>query len=1303
MTCLRTLAIALMVVLPAPSSWAQTSLPPGFQESIVLRGLHVPTVVAFASDGRVFVAEKAGIIKVFAHLGDDAPKVFADLRTDVNDYHDRGLLGLALDPAFPARPYVYVLYTRDAAPGGTAPRWGQPGTDGDPCPDETNGCVVTGRLARLEAAGDTWTGRLDVLVDGWTQQYNSHSMGALVFGPDGALYASGGEGASWQFVDYGQTGSPQNPAGDPPGGVGGTMTPPFAEGGALRAQDLRTDGDPVGLNGAVIRIDPDTGEGSPQNPLWYHPDPNARRIIAYGFRNPFRFTVRPGTSQVWVADVGWRLHEEINVLPEPSAVAPANFGWPCYEGAAPQPGYAAAGLAICEGLYAEDRAATPPHFQYDRGGFAIPNDAACGNANASLSGIAFYEGGSYPEEYRGVLFFADYTRQCIWAMHPGADGVPSATNVRTFASGAAFPVDLKMGPGGDLFYVDVFGGTVRRIEYPGNGRPRAALRISPAQGPAPLTVLLDGWDSTDPEGASLTYEWDIDGDGTFEAGESSRHHVFDRDGTYIVRLRVTDDAGQADTASGEVTVGEVGPTAVIEWPAADMSWRAGRTYEFSGYGIDPQDGTLGDSQLTWTLTMHHCSELGSCHEHPIQRYVGMSKGSFAAPEHEYPSYLTIELVVTDSQGNQHATVRRIDPQPVRTTLRTEPFGLAIAFGDELLRNGEVRTVIAGSRQTVSAPSPQTLGGVTYVFSSWSDGGTQTHLAALEADGPLVATFVPLAPELPGAWTASDVGDVGISGSTTDTNGTTVLRGAGADVWSVADQFHYAWRALQGDGAITVRVAALDGIHPWSKAGVMFRASLTPDAAHGFLLLSAANGAAFQSRPTTGAVTSHSGSTANPWLRLERAGELLTASTSPDGETWQVVARQVVDLPHDALVGLAVTSHDRTRIASAAFDSVSVVASVSPSQPSWNSVDVGATGLAGNAVEQGNAVTVTGAGADIWLTEDAFHFAYRPLVGDFDFSLRVTRMSATYPWAKFGIMLRESLRPDSAHASLLLTESEGLAWQRRPFTGSHTSHTYSGDAAESAWVRLARTGEIVTAYRSADGITWVQVAQEQAILPVTVLLGMAVSSHVEGAHATALFEHVSLRLHASPATVWESSDVGEVLPGTTATAGSGSLTMTAAGTDIWGASDAFRYTYRRLNGDGEIVARVVALDGPHAWSKLGIMIRESLRPESPYVFALVSRSRGIALQRRLASGLDAVGSSAVEGNAPTWLRLVRQGANVSGYYSDDGVSWIDIDSAWVSMGETVLIGVALTSHDGSTFATGTVDSICVSGEGVSACE
>ena len=95
------------------------------------------------------------------------------------------------------------------------------------------------------------------------------------------------------------------------------LTPPTAEGGALRAQDLRTSGDPVALDGSVIRVDPATGAGLPSNPLAGNPDANARRIIAHGLRNPFRFTFRPGTSELWLGDVGWTETEEINRILDP--------------------------------------------------------------------------------------------------------------------------------------------------------------------------------------------------------------------------------------------------------------------------------------------------------------------------------------------------------------------------------------------------------------------------------------------------------------------------------------------------------------------------------------------------------------------------------------------------------------------------------------------------------------------------------------------------------------------------------------------------------------------------------------------------------------------------------------------------------------------------------------------------------------------------------------------------------------------------------------------------------------------------
>src|SRR6187200_456244 len=181
--------------------------------------------------------------------------------------------------------------------------------------------------------GDVATGPEQVLINDWCQQYPSHTIGDLAFGSDGALYVSAGDGASFTFSDFGQDGSPANPCGDPPSGVGGTQAVPTAEGGALRSQDLRTTSDPTTLDGSILRLDPNTGAAMAGNPLIGSPDVNARRIIAHGLRNPFRFTFRPGTNEVWLGDVGWETWEEVNRIANPTAGV-LNFGWPCIEGSA---------------------------------------------------------------------------------------------------------------------------------------------------------------------------------------------------------------------------------------------------------------------------------------------------------------------------------------------------------------------------------------------------------------------------------------------------------------------------------------------------------------------------------------------------------------------------------------------------------------------------------------------------------------------------------------------------------------------------------------------------------------------------------------------------------------------------------------------------------------------------------------------------------------------------------------------------------------------------------------------------------
>jgi glucose/arabinose dehydrogenase len=712
------------------------SLPPGFRQSTVLFGLTQPTAVRFSKDGRVFVAEKSGVIKVFDGLGDTTPKVFADLRTNVHNYWDRGLLGLELDPGFPDRPYVYVLYAHDAPSGGTAPRWGTPGTTSDGCPPTLGAfigpdCPVSGRLSRLQAAGDAMEGTEHVLVEDWCQQFPMHSIGSLLFGRDGALYASAGDGAT-ASIDYGQFG---NSCGDPPEPAGVDLSAPAAEGGSLRSQDLRTDGDPVGLSGTIIRVDPATGEGLPDNPLVASADENARRIVAYGMRNPFRIAARPGTDEIWVGDVGSGFFEEINRIGDPVDGSVENFGWPCFEGPNLHPGFENVGLDVCDGLYADSAGATAPFFTYKHNEGVSASDS-CPRGQASLSGLVFefYAGGPYPPEYDGALFFADYSRNCIWVMQRAGALLPSPSNIKPIVGGAAAPVDLQLGPGGDLYYVDIASGTVRRISYvSGNQPPTAVVTASPSTGDAPLTVTFGSTGSSDPEGVALSRAWDLDGDGAFDDSTASAPtFTYGAPGRYVAQLRVTDEQGASDTATAVVAVGA--PTAQIESPADGTRWKVGDVISFTGSAIDPQDGTLPASALTWTLTLQHCP--ADCHAHDLQTIEGAASGSFVAPDHTYPAYLQLRLTATDSDGLQDTQTLRLDPATVEVTLRSDPTGHSLDVNGESGTAPFTRTVISGASTVLTAPSPS--GGSTFV--SWSDGGARSHTVRPAADMAYTATY-----------------------------------------------------------------------------------------------------------------------------------------------------------------------------------------------------------------------------------------------------------------------------------------------------------------------------------------------------------------------------------------------------------------------------------------------------------------------------------------------------------------------------------------------------------------------------------
>ncbi|MFL6120625.1 PQQ-dependent sugar dehydrogenase [Actinophytocola sp.] len=710
-------------VLPAPL--AAAAVPTGFTDTAVISGLVSPTNAVFAPGGRVFVSEKSGLVKTFDSLADSTATVTADLRAQTQDYWDRGLLGMALDPQFPTRPYLYVLYTYDALPGGTAPQWG------DTCPSPPggteDGCLVTGRLSRLTIGADgVATGGEQVLLTDWCQQFPSHSIGTVAFGPDGALYVGGGDGASFNYADWGQRG---NPCADPPGAAGTNLAPPDARGGALRSQSVRRPaGEPVVLNGAISRINPDTGAPMPGNPFASSPNANARRIIAYGFRNQFRFAFRPGTNELWAGDVGWNTWEEIDRIPNATDNVAENFGWPCYEGAAKQSGYDGANLNLCESLYGTGQ--TAPYYTYNHTASVVANDG-CPTGGSSISGIAFETTSNYPAAYDGALFFSDSSRGCIWAMRRGANGQPDPATTTPLVTGANTPVQLLIGPGGDLYYVALGSGELRRISYPPNQPPTARATATPSSGAAPLTAQFNGSTSSDPEGGALTYAWDLDGDGAYDdATIVNPTYTYVAQGVVNVGLRVTDPVGQSATTSVPVTVGNPpsnAPVVTIDNPTASTPWSVGETIPFAGRAADAQDGPLPPSAFTWQLTLQHCTSSTNCHAHNVQSWTGVSSGSFTAPDHEYPSYLDLTLTATDSDGHSTSKTVRLNPRTVVLTFQSSPSGARLVVNGTEQAAPFTRTVIVGSNNTISAPSPQNLVlGLRFRWTSWSDGGAPTH-------------------------------------------------------------------------------------------------------------------------------------------------------------------------------------------------------------------------------------------------------------------------------------------------------------------------------------------------------------------------------------------------------------------------------------------------------------------------------------------------------------------------------------------------------------------------------------------------
>ena len=863
-----------------------------YLEPILSETLYRPVDVEAAPGGWLFVALKQGVVVVVSPEGEVLPEPFVDVSAEVLDNLDRGLLGIALHPDWPATPDVYLLFTVDDRTG--------------PAPDPQT-LRSFGRVLRFSGtAADPFVAdpasRTVLLGEGYADGiptcFYSHTVGTIAFGHDGSLFVGAGDGASWDSFDAGGL----YPECFAPGGID-----PAEDVGAYRAQM------PSSLAGKILRLDPETGRGLASNPFYTgDPDAPASKVWALGLRNPFRFAVaplRPGhpaPGRLLIGDVGASTWEEVD-----AARGGENFGWPCFEG--PEPNAAYQDVPPPPGLSCEPAAmpgtlAGPLAYWHHYNG---AHSSPAGLQAKSITGGDVYRGGAYPSAYAGALFMADFDQQWVLAARFGPDG--EVATVERVASEAGYVVDVEYEPHTEgLVLTDVFTGQLSRLRHRGGGGPPLALpAASPRHAEAGTAVAFDASGSVSPSGAPLTYRWAF-GDGA-EADGPSPSHVYAEPGTYVATVSVSDPAGRTTSASVRILVVASLPRLSFPEGVASGPVTFGGAYALRAVASD----SLGEGvRVRWEGTLVHNE-----HEHPDVFAVDGPEGVVSIPPHGdigEAVYYRATATATDEEGasvQRSITLRQAVPWERDVTAAFRPdsegraaFGRALAVGMVTLPGlGAVPPGVSVDVRQGGAWAPaEPLQAVV------EPEGVRLLFPQVEAEEVRVVGG-PVSPRiharfddragLPAGYESADVGDPERPGLAAPASGSRlVLVGSGA---LAAGRAHTVRRAVRGAaGRAVVRVDSVAGP---GAAGV----ALTDE--HGLaaaLGLTATGAAELWVRGARGdvrrmALPDGGGS----WLRLDWEGGGVVALRSPDGVAWTEVApwRPVVGV-RAAAMGAFVGGH-----------------------------------------------------------------------------------------------------------------------------------------------------------------------------------------------------------------------------------------------------------------------------------------------------------------------------------------------------------------------------------------------------------
>lgn len=606
--------------------------PPGFAPQQLIENID-PTDFIIGKDGRIFITIKSGKILV-AENEQLTPNVFLDIEDQVDNYNERGLGHMVLDPDFETNHYYYVYYT---------------------VKNENRN-----RISRFTANGNsTLPGSEHIILNLNTMFGTIHNAGAMVFGPDGKLYVSVGDGTN-----------------------------------AGEAQSPST------LLGKILRMNPD-GSAPADNPFYDNPTYTGvnKLIYASGFRNPFSMDIQPGTGKIYACEVGNSEWEEINeILPG------KNYGWP-----------------VVEGFLTNE--IPPPDYQDPVYAYSHENACAilgaCFYNPAQSQFPPEYTGKFFFSDYcAGYMKYIDPATGVVQPFGTGIDR-PLAIRMDPRTGTFYFLQRAGMGGGTDEDNTSSPDGSLWKITFNGSGEPIIAsqpedILVSTGED-ATFSVSASGT-------APLAYQWMRDGDDIGGAGSNTyavENAQLSDDGS-VFSCRISNSAGEVTSEEAELSVtSNSRPVPQITSPGNDFLYRAGENIRFAGKATDEEDGSLPKANLTWRIDFHHDTH----NHPALSTTSGISSGEYMVPrigETEDNVWYRIYLTATDEDGFSKTIHKDVFPKKTTFQLTTKPSGLTLNLDGQPVQTPVVITSVVGITRTLGAPQLQYKDNEIYVYDKWSE-------------------------------------------------------------------------------------------------------------------------------------------------------------------------------------------------------------------------------------------------------------------------------------------------------------------------------------------------------------------------------------------------------------------------------------------------------------------------------------------------------------------------------------------------------------------------------------------------------